>query len=152
MNKSILFISFFASIANAETVSLSCEDPDLNSFKYYFVKLNTTKMTAERTMSYVYGGLDGLARGFNYQNEQQKKVLLRTPKSSNLKDNFYQINHNLSFSNKVVINRKNPANSMVWIDAVWWEFNCELIPEEIINLKIEQLNKEKADRKAKNKF
>ena len=95
INKSILFISLFASIANAKTVSLACEDSDrLDYFEHYFVKLDTTTMTAERTMSYIYGGLAGLGRGFEYQREQQKRVNF-----SNLGDNIYQINHNLSFSN-----------------------------------------------------
>lgn len=148
INKSILLLGLFASISNAEIVSLSCDDEKvLDFFKYYLIKLDTNKMVAERTMSYIYGGSDGPRYGYSYQKEQQKKVAIK-----NLRDNYYQIDHYLSYSTKVAINRSNPAESLVWIDASWNRFKCELIPEKIINLKIEELNSAEAKRKAKNIF
>ena len=49
--KLFLFI-FFTSISNAAVTSLSCSAENLPEFNYYFVKLDTEKMIAERTMDY----------------------------------------------------------------------------------------------------
>jgi len=146
INKSILLLALFASISsNAATVSLSCEDGELDFFKYYLIKLDTGTMFAERTMGYIYGG--STRYGYSYQGGKGQKV-----RFSFLGNNYYQIDHNLSFSTKVAINRTNPAESMFWIDASWDRFICEFIPEKIINLKIEQIDKAAAAREAENKF
>ena len=117
-------------------------------FQYYLVTLDTDKKTAERTMQYIYGGVDfGLPRGFSRESERKKKVRIE-----NLDDNYYQIDHYLTYSTKVAINRKNPAESLVWIDAQWNEFECEFIPTEIVNLKITELNQAEEDRKSENIF
>ena len=69
--------------------------------------MDTNKKTAERTMQYIYGGdRFGLSRGFSRESEQQKKV-----RFTNLGDNYYQINHNLTYSTKVAINRTDPKES-----------------------------------------
>ena len=73
-------------------------------------------------------------------------------KFTNLGDNHYQINHNLTYSTKAAINRANPADSRIWIDAQWWPFECELIPNEIIDLKVAELNQEEEERKSENIF
>ena len=62
---------------------------------------------------------------------------------------------NRSLSNllsKVAINRTDPKESLVWIDAQWNKFECEFIPNENIDLKVAELNQEKEDRKSENIF
>ena len=139
-----IVIFLFASTSHAAVISLGCDDGDFEFFKYYLIKMDTNKKTAERTMLYIYGGG---GYGYSIESEQQKKV-----KFTNLGDNHYQINHNLTYSTKAAINRTNPADSRIWIDAQWWPFECELIPNEIVDLKVAELNQEEEDRKSENIF
>jgi len=148
IKKLFILLMFFTSASNAAIVSLGCNDGETEFFQYYLVTLDTDKKTAERTMQYIYGGVDfGLPRGFSRESERKKKVRIE-----NLDDNYYQIDHYLTYSTKVAINRKNPAESLVWIDAQWNEFECEFIPTEIVNLKITELNQAEEDRKSENIF
>ena len=126
IKKLFIVLFLFASTSHAAVISLGCDDGDFEFFKYYLIKMDTNKKTAERTMLYIYGGG---GYGYSIESEQQKKV-----KFTNLGDNHYQINHNLTYSTKAAINRANPADSRIWIDAQWWPFECELIPNEIIDL------------------
>ena len=138
----------FASTAHAAVITVACADGELEFFQYYLVKMDTNKKTAERTMQYIYGGERfGLSRGFSRESEQQKKV-----RFTNLGDNYYQIDHYLTYSTKVAINRTDPKESLVWIDAQWNKFECEFIPNEIVDLKVAELNQEKEDRKSENIF
>ena len=138
----------FASTAHAAVISLACADGELEFFQYYLLKMDTDKKTAERTMQYIYGGERfGLSRGFSRESEQQKKV-----RFTNLGDNYYQIDHYLTYSTKVAINRTDPKESLVWIDAQWNKFECEFIPNEIVDLKVAELNQAEEDRKSENIF
>ena len=138
----------FASTAHAAVITVACADGELEFFQYYLLKMDTDKKTAERTMQYIYGGERfGLSRGFSRESEQQKKV-----RFTNLGDNYYQIDHYLTYSTKVAINRTDPKESLVWIDAQWNKFECEFIPNEIVDLKVAELNQEKEDRKSENIF
>ena len=135
--KLFLFI-FFTSISNAAVTSLSCSAENLPEFNYYFVKLDTEKMIAERTMDYFPVNLALTSLG--HQIDIQKKVkfsILSEPLEKN--ENFYQIWHELDASSRVAINRIKPENSLVWIDGMSFEFICSIVPEEIIDLKVKQL-------------
>ena len=148
IKKLFIVIFLFASTSHAAVISLGCTDGELEFFQYYLVKMDTNKKTAERTMQYIYGGERfGLSRGFSRESEQQKKV-----RFTNLYDNYYQIDHYLTYSTKVAINRTDPKESLVWIDAQLNKFECEFIPNEIVDLKVAELNQEKEDRKSENIF
>ena len=148
IKKLFIVLILFATTSNAAVISLGCTDDELEFFQYYLVKMDTNKKTAERTMQYIYGGERfGLSRGFSRESEQQKKV-----RFTNLGDNYYQIDHYLTYSTKVAINRTDPKESLVWIDAQWNKFECEFIPNEIVDLKVAELNQEKEDRKSENIF
>ena len=148
IKKLFIVLILFAANSHAALISLGCTDGELEFFQYYLVKMDTNKKTAERTMQYIYGGERfGLSRGFSRESEQQKKV-----RFTNLYDNYYQIDHYLTYSTKVAINRTDPKESLVWIDAQWNKFECEFIPNEIVDLKVAELNQEKEDRKSENIF
>lgn len=148
IKKLFILLICFATTSHAAIISLACADDELEFFQYYLVKMDTNKKTAERTMQYIYGGIQfGLSRGFSRESEQQKKV-----RFTNLGDNYYQIDHYLTYSTKVAINRTDPKESLVWIDAQWNKFECEFIPNEIVDLKVAELNQEQEDRKSENIF
>ena len=148
IKKLFILLICFASNSHAAVISLACADNETEYFQYYLVKMDTNKKTVERTMQYIYGGVRfGLPRGYSRESEQQKKV-----RFSNLGDNYYQIDHYLTYSTKVAINRTDPKESLVWIDAQWWPLECEFIPNSIVDLKVAELNQEQEDRKSENIF
>tara|TARA_B100001939_G_scaffold93417_1_gene80065 strand:+ start:1951 stop:2412 length:462 start_codon:yes stop_codon:yes gene_type:complete len=148
IKKLFILLICFASGSHAAVISLACADNETEYFQYYLVKMDTNKKTVERTMQYIYGGVQfGLPRGYSRESEQQKKI-----RFSNLGDNYYQIDHYLTYSTKVAINRKDPKESRVWIDAQWWPLECEFIPDSIVDLKVAELNQEQEDRKSENIF
>ncbi|GIS05089.1 MAG: hypothetical protein CM15mP108_1930 [Gammaproteobacteria bacterium] len=64
--------------------------------------------------------LDCLEVSHENQNNKKKLDLLI------LGDNYYQIDHYLTYSTKVAINRTDPKESLVWIDAHGINLNVNL--------------------------
>lgn len=147
-NKLLLIsICLFSAFSNAAIVNLSCAD-NSDWFRYYLITLNTDTKIAERTMQYRFMQ-DGCwteygecFSGAVLESERQKKI-----KFTEYNTNYYQIDHDLYQSTKVIINRAKPQNSKFWarwptdgyIAENWRNFECMLIPGEIIDLKIDEL-------------
>ena len=75
IKKLFIVLFLFASTSHAAVISLGCDDGDFEFFKYYLIKMDTNKKTAERTLQYIYGGERfGLPRGFSREWEKQKNT------------------------------------------------------------------------------
>lgn len=145
--KTILTFALFlmSSHAFAAQVGFSCDDEsDINFFKYYLVDLDTDAKTVKLTYEYIYGGSPRYGK-WEINQEQLEKVYSEG-------ENGYGWRHALTYSPKVFLSRMDPSDSMVHIDGSWRKFDCQMIPREIIALKLEQLEDAKKERQSRNKF